>query len=854
MRRLVIASALALAAAPAAAMEQTLDNGLRVVLIEHRANPMVASAVVVGAGVVDEQPSASGASHFLEHLLFDGTKTRTQRQLYDDVDKIGAYNNATTREDHTLFTLLVAKVHAEEGLAIQADMLFNSTIPPDSLGKERKIVLEELARDRADPSYEPEAAFRAFAFAGTPIARPVLGSEASLGAITRQQVLAYYKARYVPSNMTLVVMGDFETAEMLAAVKRTFGAAASGPLPKGPVSRWPAAPKQNVDVASSEKGPSRLLAAFPFDAEPWDDMAVAAEVLLTAAADGPDSPLSSALQSRGVKATSTSLSLAPRRRPWSTVSLDVETEGAADPQAILDALAEAIRATRAGGDARARVPRMLAARQSDAAIARDQIHYFAMLRSSSILGSPKGSLEGDAARLLALTPAHWDGASERLIAGLPAVRARLVGSGLTAEHLSWTPSPAAKVEARPAVRSGKLANGLRFVVRQDFDSDVFAMHVALVPRAAGEPPGQEGITDLLHRVIAAGPLEERMTWLGARLKAVDDPSVPFDDYTTTPEFSWLRLEVPAARWREAVGLLAEMVREPSLNADALEEARRQVIERVSRRDASPRETAAAALDALLAPGNPLTRPVYGSRASLNSITLDGLRSFHGSFATGGRTIVTVVGPVAGGDVVRALELDFGPLAEGSSVADPPPPPFTQEAASVTRELGKSQSYVALGEVVDLRPEDRAPLTIAVAMLSDRLAFDLRETKGLAYSIGASLRTWGGRARIDVAMGTRPQNIEEAREGILSGVAAFRDAEPAQADVLRTINGALGTLLMRRMTRISLAYEAAIEVMRGEQPGDERTFVDALRRVTADDVKRVSAAYLDPGRLAVAVIR
>jgi predicted Zn-dependent peptidase len=489
-------------------MEQTLDNGLRVVLIEHRANPMVASAVVVGAGVVDEQPSASGASHFLEHLLFDGTKTRTQRQLYDDVDKIGAYNNATTREDHTLFTLLVAKVHAEEGLAIQADMLFNSTIPPDSFEKERKIVLEELARDRADPSYEPEAAFRAFAFAGTPIARPVLGSEASLGAITRQQVHAYYKARYVPSNMTLVVMGDFEAAEMLAAVKRTFGAAASGPLAKGPVYRWPAAPKQNVDVASSEKGPSRLLAAFPFDLPPWDDTAIAADVLLTAASEGQDSPLALALESRGVKATTTSLALSPRRRPWSTVTLEVEVDGVADPGAILDALAEAIRATTTGAAARARVDRILAARQADAAIARDQIHYFAMLRSSSILESPKGSLEHEAARLSALTTAQWDAASERLIAGLSAIRARLSGPGIRPESLSWTPSASVAPAARPTLRSGKLGNGLRYVIRQDFDSDVFAMHVAFVPRAAAENKGDHRCAPPRHRV---GTLEERLS-------------------------------------------------------------------------------------------------------------------------------------------------------------------------------------------------------------------------------------------------------------------------------------------------------------------------------------------------------
>src|SRR5262245_465920 len=224
LRRIILAAAIALSTGSATAVEHTLSNGLRVVLLQHRANPMVASAVVVGAGVVDEPPASTGASHFLEHLLFNGTTTRSQRQLYDDVDRIGAYNNATTREDHTLFTLLVAKEHAEEGLALQADMLFRSTIPAESFEKERKIVLEELARDRSDPSYDVGAGFRAMAYAGTPISRPVLGTEASLAGIRRDQVLAYYKARYVPSNMTLVVMGDFETNDMLAAITRTFGA------------------------------------------------------------------------------------------------------------------------------------------------------------------------------------------------------------------------------------------------------------------------------------------------------------------------------------------------------------------------------------------------------------------------------------------------------------------------------------------------------------------------------------------------------------------------------------------------------------------------------------------------------
>jgi predicted Zn-dependent peptidase len=343
VRPYVLVLAILLAATPSGAVEQTLDNGLRVVLIPHRANPMIASAVIVGAGVVDEAPEDSGASHFLEHLLFNGTESRTQRQLYDDVDRLGAYNNATTKEDHTLFTFLVAKEHAEDGLAIQADMLFHSTIPGDNFEKERKIVLEELARDRSDPSYDLEAAFRAMAFAGTPIARPVLGTETSLAAITRERVVRYYKARYVPGNMVLVVMGDFDAAEMLKAVKRTFGKQRGGRLPLATSEVWPGTPKDNVELAPAEKAPARILAAFPVSGPPWDKTAAAEEILLAAASEGKDSPLARALAKRGIAAEAPSLEIERRRAPWSTVRLDGELAPGAEPSAVLDALCEALR-------------------------------------------------------------------------------------------------------------------------------------------------------------------------------------------------------------------------------------------------------------------------------------------------------------------------------------------------------------------------------------------------------------------------------------------------------------------------------------------------------------------------------
>jgi zinc protease len=853
------AAGAALAATPTT--EVTLDNGLRVILIPHHANPMVASAVVVASGVTHEPAKAAGASHFLEHLLFNGTTSRSQKQLYDDVDRLGAYNNATTREDHTLFTMLAAKDLAEKALAIQADMLFDSTIPAENFDKERKIVLEELSRDRSDPDYDTESAFRAFAFAGTPIARPVLGTEATLTGIARADVLAYYKDRYVPGNMTLVVMGDFAPDDMLALVKRTFGRAPRGTSKPAPAAAWPARPGANLATAKAEGSPDRVLAAFPVDIDPYDPRATAISVLLSAASEGEDAPLRVALTSRGVPAEDATLSLERRVRPLSTVVLDARIDAASDPAKVLDAMAEAIRATRAGGAARARLARFVSQAASDGVLARDQILYFPMLRSDRIIGSPKGFLDAEPTLAAALPPSTWDAAAELLVKGLGFVRARATGAGRADGATRWEPpAETAPPKAAADLVAGALGNGLRYVVSRSDDSDVFAVHVAFVPRSAAEPEGKDGITDLLHRAMIratevheAAALEARLSAIGARIKGVDDPSVPFDDYYTTPEFSWLRAEAPATAWRETVSLLAEMIRFPKIDAAGVDEAKKTMARLVAKRDGSARETAAERLDALLAPGHPLTHRVLGTSASVASIGLDDLVRFQKAFATGGRMIVTVAGPVATSDVVAALSADLGGLSAG----DPPPsaPPVPRSAVPGVDEatLGKPQAAIALGTVIEFKSEDLPALVVAVAMLSDRLAFDLRETRGLAYSVDSTLRPWGDAWRWDLQMGTRPENIAEAVDGLRQGASAFREAEIRPEDVARTINAVRGRALMRRMTRISLAYEAGMEVMRGEAAGDERRMLEALALVSADDVKRVASRYLDPARLSRVVV-
>jgi len=231
-----------------------------------------------------------------------------------------------------------------------------------------------------------------------------------------------------------------------------------------------------------------------------------------------------------------------------------------------------------------------------------------------------------------------------------------------------------------------------------------------------------------------------------------------------------------------------------------------------------------------------------------------LRSFHAKYVTGQRMILTEVRPVPTAEVVAAVRSLFGDLSAGET----PPPvarvPLTTVGAAAEDRIGKEQASVGLAYVFDAAPGDEAALLVAGAILSDRLAFRLREERGLAYSMSASCVPWGGRMKFEAVMATRQENVAAALLGLEEGMAAFRSEDPDPAAVARAANSTRGRLLMRRLTRINQAYFAALDRMQGNEVGQDLRRLDRILEVKSADVRRVASKYLDPAQAARIVIR
>jgi zinc protease len=210
----------------------TLDNGLKVVVIENDRAPIVTHMVWYRVGAGDEPWGKSGIAHFLEHLMFKGTETVKPGEFSAIVGRIGGRENAFTTYDYTGYFQNVASDRLETVMRLEADRMVNLRLTEEQVRAEREVVLEER-RMRTDNS--PSAILyeqaRAALFQNSPYGRPVIGWEHEIRSLTLEDALDFYRRYYAPNNAVLLVAGDV-TAEQVHALAEKY----YGPIPKRDVS------------------------------------------------------------------------------------------------------------------------------------------------------------------------------------------------------------------------------------------------------------------------------------------------------------------------------------------------------------------------------------------------------------------------------------------------------------------------------------------------------------------------------------------------------------------------------------------------------------------------------------------
>jgi predicted Zn-dependent peptidase len=226
----------------------TLEHGLTVVTERMPDVRSVSIGFWVGTGSVDEAPESSGASHFLEHLLFKGTASRTARDIAEAVDAVGGDMNAFTTKEYTTFYVRLLADDQDLGFDILSDIIWSPAFRPDEFEAERQVILEEILMHADEPADLVHDVLAGALYPRHPLGREVLGAEDTVTAMTVADVAAFHASHYRPANVVVAAAGQLEHDQVVDGIARRLAGRTGGgpevrqapsapPLPRAMVSR-----------------------------------------------------------------------------------------------------------------------------------------------------------------------------------------------------------------------------------------------------------------------------------------------------------------------------------------------------------------------------------------------------------------------------------------------------------------------------------------------------------------------------------------------------------------------------------------------------------------------------------------
>jgi predicted Zn-dependent peptidase len=231
-----------------------LPNGLTIATAEMPHMTGVSVGLWVGIGSRYEPAEVNGVCHFIEHLLFKGTKKRTAKEISEAVEGVGGYLNAFTSEEATCFHARACHERFEDLLDVLMDMIHNSKFSPAEIAKERQVIKEEIAMYLDEPQHLVQELLNATIWPEHPLGRPITGTGETLDRLDRNKLLAYLRSNYIANKSVLVVTGNVKHKRALKAVSRYASRFQNGAAPKSaPVRGDQNAPRLKLFTKDTEQ-------------------------------------------------------------------------------------------------------------------------------------------------------------------------------------------------------------------------------------------------------------------------------------------------------------------------------------------------------------------------------------------------------------------------------------------------------------------------------------------------------------------------------------------------------------------------------------------------------------------------
>jgi zinc protease len=864
----------------------TLDNGLLVLLRESHDAPIASFWIWYRVGSRNEVPGLTGVSHWVEHMQFKGTPSLEKGAIFRDVSRQGGTLNALTSNDWTAYFETLPADRLDLSLRIESDRMVNSLFDVGETEAERTVILSERQGAENGPTYLLVEELLGAAFRAHPYGHMVIGHEADLRSISRDDLYAHYRSYYVPNNAIIAAAGDFDTNEMLERIASSFGPIPAGATPPLVRAREPVQLAERRVVLRRPAPAAYLRMGFhtPAATNPDAVPLLVADAVLSGGkgmglggggAMGRSARLYRSLVATGLARSASSdfdLTLDP-----SLLTIGVTALPGVEPErieSVIDAELLRLRDEPVPDDELARTMKQVRAQYLySLAGVTNQAFWLGHMeivdrheRVDGLLAEIERVTPADVQRVVAeyLKPDQrtvgWLIPSETGPGGGPG--ALDPGAAMTPRMLSVHGSainigPSSQGRVSEFSRS-ELPGGMVLLSQARHDDPAVYARFRVEAGTVAEPDQQHGLAGFVARMLPRGQegrsfeqLNQLTDGLGATLNV--EAGRRFVDLG----LRCLREDLP-----ELIPLVSDILRRPTFSGEEIERVRQQLLTGIREADDNTRSVADLALRRLLYPSDhPNARRVTGEIETVERIGREDLVAFHEKTYDASVLTVAMAGGFGSADDVGAmLAAAFGEWQ--IDVAAPlPTTPVLPPVTSVREERmlpSKSQADISIGFPTLARSDpdyyalETADFILGRLGLMGRLGASVRDKQGLAYYVYSSLDAGREQSLWNARAGVSPNDVERAITGIRDEVERIRRQsvdEEELNDAKSYLTGVLPLALERSdgvvATLLAIEhFDLGLDFL-DRYPG----IINALTR---EQLLDATQSHLDPDRLAIAV--
>ena len=826
-----------------------LPDGLTLIVKEDRSAPVASVQAWCHTGsIYEDDKLGAGLSHILEHMLFKGTKTQSSNAIAQKIQDVGGYINAYTSFDRTVFWIDVPKDGVQTALAVLSDAMMNSTLPPEEYNKEQEVIRREFAMNFDDPDRMTSLLLFGTAYQRHPYRLPVIGEMEIYNQLTQEQVMRYYKSRYVPNNLTFVVVGDVDAEKIHQQLTDFFKDYPEKSLKPVFVPEEPPQLGQREVHNEFATELSRLALAWHIPEITHPDVP-ALDLLSGILGEGRSSRLYRRVREQaGLAFSISAFSYTPGDPGLFGVDATVDPKKRDDAQKLILQIIEEIKQGGVTGDELMKAKKMSLAHHLDALTT--------MRGQASDLGS-----DWLLTRNLNFSRDYLAAVQKVALDDIRRVGTKyLVDQNLTITSLNPKGSLAAKEKsAKPPppaeIQKFELSNGLRLLVREDARLPLVSIVAVFRSGLLAETSETNGITRLTARTLIKGTKTRTAEQIANEIEAIGG-SISSDAGNNSMSVG---VHVMEPDLKTGVELLADVLLNATFPEQALAREKQVQIAGIRQEEEQLTTVARNILRQALFADHPYALRANGSADSVQHLTQKELIAFRDKYVVARNGVVSIFGNVDAAKVKQLFEQMFGKLKPGElALTNARPAPPIMKIENVESKKDKAQGVIMVGyRGVDMFNKDRHALELideASSDLGSRFFVRIRENMGLAYYVGATQMQGLVPGLFAFYLGTDPQKIEPVKTALLDEIRKLASEGLTEVELNRAKKKLIGQHQIAMQSNDSFGFQSALDELYGLGFDYYKNMEPEVQGVTMDEIKQAAAKYFRDRPYVLATVR